>query len=149
MEIIKGTIRNETIHFATHTKKQTRKQEETIENEILKLQQNISETSDHENIETLNISLQEKIDALEKITRNIQGLILRSKGDTVEHGEKNSKYFVSLEKKRSKAKIIPRLKINNTTNTNHSKYFQKLIVSIRISTINVKWDIQHIISLMT
>ena len=60
MEITKGTIRNETIHFATHTKKQTRKQEETIENEILKLQQNISETSDHENIETLKISIQEK-----------------------------------------------------------------------------------------
>ena len=58
-EIIKSTIRNETIKFATHTKK-TRKQEETIKNEILKLQQNISETSDHEKIETLKISLQEK-----------------------------------------------------------------------------------------
>ena len=33
--------------------KQTRKQEETIENEILKLQQNISEKLDHEKIETL------------------------------------------------------------------------------------------------
>ena len=58
---MKGTIRNETIQFATHTKKQTRKQEETIENEILKLQQNISETSDNENIETLIISIQEKM----------------------------------------------------------------------------------------
>ena len=33
-----------------------------------------------------------------KISRKIQGLILHSKADTVEHGEKNSKYFVSLEK---------------------------------------------------
>ena len=66
-EIIKGTIRNETIKFATHTKnKQTRKQEETIENEILKLQQNMSETSDHEKIVTLKICIQEKNDILEK-----------------------------------------------------------------------------------
>ena len=60
-----------------------------------------------------------KKDTLEKITeKRIQGLILRSKADTVEHGEKNSKYFASLEKKRSEAKIISRLKIDNTTNTN-------------------------------
>ena len=72
-------------------KKTTRKQEETIENEILKLQQNISETSDHEKIDTLKISIQGKKDTLEKITeKRIQGLILRSKADTVEHGEKNN-----------------------------------------------------------
>ena len=108
-------------------KKQTRKQEETIENEILKLQQNISETSDHEKIETLKISIQEKKDTLEKITeKRIQGLILRSKADTVEHGEKNSKYFASLEKKRSEAKIISRLKIDNTTNTNQKEILSEI-----------------------
>ena len=51
-----------------------------------------------------------------KITkRKIQGLILRSKADMVEHGEENSKYFASLEKKRSETKLILRLKINNKT----------------------------------
>ena len=67
-EIVIGTIRNETIKFATHTKKQTRKQEETIENDFFKLKQNISETSDHEKNETLKINIQEKKKvALEKI----------------------------------------------------------------------------------
>ena len=39
----------------------------------------------------------------------------------VEHGEKNSKYFASLEKKRSETKLISRLKINNKINTNQSE----------------------------
>ena len=50
-ETIKGTIRNETIKFATHTRKQTRKQEEIIESEIVKLQKDILETSDNDKIE--------------------------------------------------------------------------------------------------
>ena len=52
--------------------------------------------------------------------------MLRSKVDTVEHGEKNSKYFASLEKKRSEAKIISRLKINNTTNTNQKEILSEI-----------------------
>ena len=39
----------------------------------------------------------------------------------VEHGEKNSKYFASLEKKRSETKLISRLKINNKINTNQTE----------------------------
>ena len=39
----------------------------------------------------------------------------------VEHGEKNSKYFASLEKKRSETKLISRLKINNEINTNQTE----------------------------
>ena len=39
----------------------------------------------------------------------------------VEHGEKNSKYFASLGKKRSETKLIWRLKMNNKINTNHTK----------------------------
>ena len=52
-ETIKGTIRNETIKFATHTRKKTRKQEETIESEILKLQKDVLETSDNDKIESI------------------------------------------------------------------------------------------------
>ena len=39
----------------------------------------------------------------------------------VKHGEKNSKYFASLEKKRSETKLISRLKINNKINTNQTE----------------------------
>ena len=50
----------------------------------------------------------------------------------VEHGEKNSKYFASLEKKRSETKLLSRLKINNKINT-------------KISLVNWKWDTHLII----
>ena len=108
--------------FATHTRKQTRKQEKIIESEILKLQKDILETSDNDKIESIKKNLLEKNNALEKITEErIQGLILRSKAEMVEHGEKNSKYFASLEKKRSETKLISRLKINNKINTNQTE----------------------------
>ena len=69
----------------------------------------------------------EKNNALEKITEErIQWLILRSKAEMVEHGEKNSKYFASLEKKRSETKLISKLKINKKLIQTKHKYFQKL-----------------------
>ena len=52
-ETIKGTIGNETIKFATHTRKQTRKQEKNHRREILKLQKDILETSDNDKIESI------------------------------------------------------------------------------------------------
>ena len=80
------------------------------------------ETSDNDKIESIKKNLLEKNNALEKITEErIQGLILSSKAEMVEHGEKNSKYFASLEKKRSETKLISRLKINNKINTNQTE----------------------------
>ena len=46
-------MRNETIKFATHIRKQTKKQEEIIESEIVKLQKDILETSDNDKIESI------------------------------------------------------------------------------------------------
>ena len=84
--------------------------------------------------------LLEKNNALEKITEErIQGLILRSKAEMVEHGEKNSKYFASLEKKRSETKLISRLKINNKINTNQTEILSETeLFFIKIFIINVK-----------
>ena len=65
------------------------------------------QTSDADKIEALIISLQGKSDTLEQIIeRRMQRFILSSKADMVEHGEKNSKYFASLKKKRSETKLI-------------------------------------------
>ena len=65
-ETIKGTIRNETIKFATHTRKQTRNQEKIIGSEILKFQKDILETSDNDEIESIKNNLLENNNALEK-----------------------------------------------------------------------------------
>ena len=68
----------------------------------------------------------------------------------VEHGEKNSKYFASLEKKRSETKLILRLKINNKINTNQIEILLETeLFFIKTSIINWKWDTHLIIVLTT
>ena len=65
----------------------------------------------------------------------------------VEHGEKNSKCFAGLEKKRSAAKLISTLKVNNKTSKSNRNTFGNWFVFIRTSIINGKWDSHLIISL--
>ena len=55
----------------------------------------------------------------------MNGLILRSKANIVENSEKNSKYFASLEKKRSESKTISRLLFNDNNNTDQKKILQE------------------------
>ena len=70
-------------------KKETNKQEKTLNNEISKLQKEISESSDANRIELLKEQLDEKSNTLEKITETkLNGLIMRSKANIVEHDEK-------------------------------------------------------------
>ena len=67
----------------------------------------------------------------------------------VKHGEKNSKYFASLEKKRSETKLISRLKIYNKINTNQTEILSETeLFFIKISIINGKWD-THLIFFLT
>ena len=56
------------------------------------------------------------------IENKIDGYILRSKAQMVQKGEKNSKYFATLEKKRAESKVISRLNINGKIITNQAKY---------------------------
>ena len=55
------------------------------------------------------------------IENKINGFILRSKANVIEHNERNSKYFSSLEKKKSESKLISRLTINNQTTTDQTE----------------------------
>ena len=47
------------------------------------------------------------------IDQKIDGYILLSKAQVIEEGERNSKYFASLEKKKAESKIISRLNIKD------------------------------------
>ena len=54
------------------------------------------------------------------IDNRINGKIIRAKAQFVESNEKNSKYFSSLEKKRSESKILRQLNVNGTIINNQS-----------------------------
>ena len=108
-------------------KKRQISKKKTLNNEKSKLQKEISESSDANRIELLKEQLEEKSNTLEKITETkLNGLIVRSKANIVEHDEKNSKYFASLEKKRSETKLISRLAINNSISTNQKEIITEI-----------------------
>ena len=93
-ELIKGTIRKETIKYATIKKKETNKQEKKLTNAINESQNKISESTEANVIEVLKNNLNEKKNTFEQLTETkLNGLILQSKANIVEHDEKNRKYL--------------------------------------------------------
>ena len=110
-EIIKGTVRNESIKFASKIKKDMDKNETKLKTEIDKLENDIS--NDTDNNEILE-SLEEKKKQLEEINeKRTEGIIIRAKADWVEGAEKNTSYFAKLEKYNAEKKNISKLIKNN------------------------------------
>ena len=53
---------------------------------------------------------------LKRITeQKVKGAIIRSKARWVEYGEKNTRYFLNLEKRRGEKKNINKLKLDDGT----------------------------------
>ena len=124
-EIIKGTVRNETIKYATAKKKHNLQIEEANIKEIERLKNKLSCSNDQQDSERIKEELDNKMKEFDKITENkLNGFITRSKAQIIEQNERNSKYFASLEKKKAESKIISRLNVNGTLITN-----QKSILS--------------------
>ena len=69
LELIKGTIGNETIKYATYKKKETNKQEKKLTNEINELQHKISESMEGNVMEVLKTILMKK-EHIQTINRN-------------------------------------------------------------------------------
>ena len=71
----------------------------------------------------------------------LNGYITRSKAQIIEQNEKNNKYFAGLEKKKSEAKAITRLNINNTVVTNQrtKKFYEQLYSKIEHIESDIKF----------
>lgn len=110
-ELIKGSIRNETIKYSSIKKKKQNIQEQKLINDIQNIETHIGDSQNIGILETLKKELTLKTNELEDIIdKRINGIILRSKSQYVEYNEKNSKYFSNLEKKQSEKKIMKTLK---------------------------------------
>ena len=63
---------------------------------------------------------------LKRITeQKVKGAIIRSKARWVEYGEKNTRYFLNLEKRRGEKKSINKLKLNDGTETEDQEVILK------------------------
>ena len=112
-DIIKGSIRNVTIKYASKKKKIENQNEKKLNTDICFIESQIENTVNNEELDRLKANLDKTRNDLNVILENkINGMILRSKVEKVEFDEKNTKYFSNIEKKKSEAKIINRLKLN-------------------------------------
>ena len=111
-EIIKSTIRNETIKYATQRKKNKLEREVQLVGEIDRLESKINTTSNtNENyIASLN-RLKQELDFFH--TEKINGCIIRANVQHIENNETNSKHFANLEKRHFEQKTIHTLKTDN------------------------------------
>ena len=121
-ELIKGTVRNETIKYAARKKKENNELENRLSNDINKLKIDLTNSLNNDNSQNIKSNLDKKISELESLIENkINGSILRSKAIVVEYSESNSKYFANLEKKKYETKLINRLLVNNEILTDQTK----------------------------
>ena len=108
-EILKLEIRGQTIAYSSHRKKQLKSKEEELEKEINILQEKLETELTDPNIEIL---MENKITEMNKIRETkIRGIMLRSKVQWYEMGEKPTKYFCNIEKRNYVRKLITKLDV--------------------------------------
>ena len=91
-------IRGLTISHSSYVKKQRDSKESQLIEEITNLESSSSSNTD---------SIDSKKDELESLRRDkLQGLIIRSKSNWVEQGEKPTRYFLNLESRNYLNKTI-------------------------------------------
>ena len=113
-ELIKGAIRNESIKYGSMKKKEKDKLEKQLTTEIENLNKTMNNSVNNTSVEILKQQIDNRKSELNSIIdQKIDGYILRSKAQVIEEGERNSKYFASLEKKKAESKIISRLNIKD------------------------------------
>ena len=111
-EMIKLKVREQTLRYAKTKKAKMLREEEELEKKINTLQRQIDSDCNNANEKlAIDIQLDQKTKELEKIIEHrTKGAILRAKCRWYNEGEKNSKYFLILEKRHYKSGVISQLK---------------------------------------
>ncbi len=109
-DMCKLKIRSFSVHFCIKKKKKRTKFKRELEKQLQELENSLDKDNSIEELNQYNSSKNE----LEKIEQaEINGHVFRSKVKWCEDGEKNSRYFLSLEKRNYVNKLITQLQIND------------------------------------
>ena len=100
-------LRGESVKFSKQQAKKKRIEEEELRKQITKAQKRFDESKSESDLESLEL-IKSQLETLRQPM--IEGLIMRSRVSWYEHGEKNSKYFLSLEKRNGQSKSIQYIK---------------------------------------
>ena len=115
-DMIKLKVREKSITYSASIKKAKVKKEEELEKEIAMLEKRVDNACSNDPPVSQKVTEQIKIlkDELEKIIEyRTKGAILRSKPRWYNEGEKNTKYFLNLEKRHFKQGTISQLKLSD------------------------------------
>ena len=112
-EMIKMKTREASINYGKTKKRNLEQKKDEIEKLIKILEEQIANTHENDS-QKLWPELEKKRFELEAIIEyQTKGAILRSKSQWYNEGEKNSKYFLNLEKRHCRQNTITQLKIND------------------------------------
>ena len=113
-DVLKMQIRASSIKYAKEYKAKQRQSEKTLETDISLLEQKLegNNLSDAEKNETHKELLVKKQNLEQLIKYKTQGSIIRYKTRWYNEGEKNTKYFIGLEKRHFNSKTMRNLKID-------------------------------------
>lgn len=106
LDVLLMEIRGQTISYSSYKKKTNDKKETQIMEDILKLEQNLTE----DKISELDLLKQELMEIRQT---KIKGAVIRSRVTNLLEGEKPTKYFCSLETHNYLSKIIPKLETDD------------------------------------
>ena len=114
-EMVKMKVREESLKYGVTKKRKISRKEEEIEKSIATLEKCLTEKYVNEyQKQKVWSDLEAKKRELETIIEyRTKGAIVRSKSQWYNEGEKNTKYFLNLEKRHCKQGTITQLKIND------------------------------------
>ena len=122
-EYLKYKIRNYSIKFSKTKANQLRKNRLILEEEVSILEQTISSESDND----ITQKYEEKKSELEKLYNYItDGSIVRSRADWYEMGEKNTNFFLKMEKRNKARSHVRKLLIGNEEVVDHGIILKEL-----------------------
>ena len=121
-EIVKLKIRSFSIPYCINKKKKRTEYRKNLEKELENLQNELDVNSSELTLEHFKITKNE----LEKMDKEqINSIIFRCKTTWIEDGEKNTKYFLNLEKKNYLNKLISSLEIDGKITSNSNAITQE------------------------
>ena len=109
-DFIKSEIRGYTIQYSSMKIKERRDFKLSLEKELCNIQNELHESMSSSNIDKYQ-HIKEELEKVEEL--ETKGAILRSKVKWSEAGEKNTKYFLNLEKRNAVEKHICQLQLDN------------------------------------
>ena len=118
-DVIKMEIRSFTVQYSKRKARSEKDKENQLLIKLNDLQEKLCSSRNDLNLLNEYYTLKTKLEKLSN--KKIKGTILRSKARWYENGEKNSKYFLHLEKRNFLRKKISKLKLSNGEETDDAE----------------------------